>query len=258
MARFESQLCTTLHNPSTLRPALHMTGCCSPRSSRWRQATSTQKSSLDTKPHSNQTMSSTKRSRQDDTARPAKKQKKGFSVGPANLPDGTYKRKVQKIKKDLIHKAKVKKQYAKIKGKEEATAHKSVYDREHEANPDVTPPEPILAATQELHPDRLKMLDEPEPVRPAFTSSTERRQKRARPQPFQQETALARKKKEEAEARQKAREESSHQRDTKLAERERFRKMMAKARSGGPNGERKLGRESVVLLEKVKRMVGKT
>ena len=34
-----------------------------------------------------------KREREDDAARPAKKQKKGFSVGPANLPDGTYKRK---------------------------------------------------------------------------------------------------------------------------------------------------------------------
>lgn len=31
---------------------------------------------------------------------------------------------------------------------------------------------------------------------------------------------------------------------------------MAKARTGGPNGQRKLGRESNVLLEKVKRMVG--
>jgi hypothetical protein len=35
-----------------------------------------------------------KRPRDDDDAvRPAKQQKKGFSVGPANLPDGTYKRK---------------------------------------------------------------------------------------------------------------------------------------------------------------------
>jgi hypothetical protein len=221
-----------------------------------------------------------KRTRDEDSTRPAKKQKKGFSVGPANLPDGTYKRKgalttflftfidmgtnsiiVQKIKKDLIHKAKVKKEYAKVKDREESGAQKSVYEREHENNPNLVPAEPmepIPAATQELHPDRMKMLDEPEPApRPAYVQR-ERMPKRPRPQPFKIETELARKKQEEAEARQKAREEAAAQRESKLAERERFRKMMAKARSGGPNGERKLGRESTVLLEKVKRMVGKT
>jgi len=31
---------------------------------------------------------------------------------------------------------------------------------------------------------------------------------------------------------------------------------MAKARTGGKNGQRKLGRESTVLLEKVKRLAG--
>jgi hypothetical protein len=31
---------------------------------------------------------------------------------------------------------------------------------------------------------------------------------------------------------------------------------MAKAKSGGLNGQRKLGRESKVLLEKVKKLVG--
>jgi len=34
-----------------------------------------------------------KRPHEDAEGRPAKKQRKGFSVGPANLPDGTYKRK---------------------------------------------------------------------------------------------------------------------------------------------------------------------
>ncbi|KAF8249883.1 hypothetical protein K440DRAFT_620313, partial [Wilcoxina mikolae CBS 423.85] len=44
---------------------------------------------------------------------PKEKKKKGFSVGPANLSDGVYKRKVTKIKETLIHKAKVRKQYSK-------------------------------------------------------------------------------------------------------------------------------------------------
>ncbi|KAI5284581.1 hypothetical protein KEM52_002846, partial [Ascosphaera acerosa] len=39
-------------------------------------------------------------------SREGKRKGKGFSVGPANLPDGTYRRKVTKIKEDLIHKAK--------------------------------------------------------------------------------------------------------------------------------------------------------
>ncbi|KAF2789238.1 hypothetical protein K505DRAFT_328374 [Melanomma pulvis-pyrius CBS 109.77] len=203
-----------------------------------------------------------KRPRDDGADRPSKKQKKGFSVGPANLPDGTYKRKVQKIKKDLIHKAKVKRQYAKVKEQEDPTAQKSVYEREDEVNPNpapTEPSEPVPEPTLDLHPDRVRMLDEPSPEpRPAYTLRSERRQRRPRPQPFQNETEFARKRKEEAEARQQAREEAGNQRESKLAERERFRRMMAKARSGGPNGERKLGRESMVLLEKVKRLVGKT
>ncbi|KAJ5480144.1 hypothetical protein N7530_005653 [Penicillium desertorum] len=97
---------------------------------------------------------------------PAIKKRKGFSVGPANLPDGTYRRKTQKIKNDLIHKAKVKKAYAKIKAEELAKApKKSVYDtaegdatetgkNKEEAGEETT--------TLELHPDRIAMLNEPE------------------------------------------------------------------------------------------------
>jgi hypothetical protein len=41
-----------------------------------------------------------------------------------------------------------------------------------------------------------------------------------------------------------------------LEEREKFRSAMAKARTGGRNGQRKLGRESLPLLERVRRMMG--
>ncbi|PQE21405.1 hypothetical protein CJF30_00008274 [Rutstroemia sp. NJR-2017a BBW] len=59
-------------------------------------------------------MAPTKRPREDSTtttstSRAPKKPRPGFRVGPANLPDGTWKRKVDKIKATLIHKAKVKK-----------------------------------------------------------------------------------------------------------------------------------------------------
>ena len=166
---------------------------------------------------------------------------------------------VKKIKENIIYKAKLKKQYAKIKAREEGAEdapRKSVYDREAEANADNgEPAEPVLEPTLEPHPDRVKMLEEPEKEIPP--SSFERRQRRARPQPFEKEAEVARRKKEQAEARQKAREEADRERTKKIAERERFRKAMAKAR-GGPNGQRKLGRESKVLLEKAQRLMGKS
>ncbi|KAF2996804.1 hypothetical protein E8E13_001336 [Curvularia kusanoi] len=200
-----------------------------------------------------------KRGHDEGSSRPAKKAKKGFQIGPANLPDGTHKRKVKKIKENIIYKAKLKKQYAKLKAREEDAeegSRKSVYDREAELNADDDhddAAEPVPEATLEPHPDRVKMLEEPEKEAPTF----ERRQRRTRQDPFQKEAEIARKKKEQAEARQKAREEADRERTKKIAERERFRKAMAKAR-GGPNGQRKLGRESKVLLEKAQRLMGKS
>jgi hypothetical protein len=166
---------------------------------------------------------------------------------------------VKKIKENIIYKAKLKKQYAKIKAREEEAEdapRKSVYEREAEANADHhEPAEPVPKPTLEPHPDRVKMLEEPE--KEPRVSSFDRRQRRPRSQPFQKEADIARKKKEEAEARQKAKEEADKERTRKIAERERFRKAMAKAR-GGPNGQRKLGRESKVLLEKAQRLMGKS
>ncbi|KAK6525751.1 hypothetical protein TWF281_010796 [Arthrobotrys megalospora] len=46
----------------------------------------------------------------------------GFTVGPANLPDGTFRRKAQKIKKGLIHRAKLWKGLEKIKREEGITS----------------------------------------------------------------------------------------------------------------------------------------
>jgi hypothetical protein len=63
-------------------------------------------------------------------------------------------------------------------------------------------------------------------------------------------------KKAEAEARRLEFERRDSEKRQKIEERERFRKAMAKARTGGKNGQRKLGKESKVLLERVKRFVG--
>jgi len=179
-----------------------------------------------------------------------KKPRKGFSVGPANLPDGTHLRKVQKIKKDLIHKAKLKRSYAKLKEREPVL--------KTAAYTEAPPEEP---ASLELHPTRQAMLDAPEePLQETATTKSEDqkrlRSRKPKPIPFQKEAREAQKRKDEAQARQEAYEEASRQRPQKLEERERFRKAMAKARTGGRNGQRKLGRESQVLLERVKRVLG--
>jgi hypothetical protein len=181
-------------------------------------------------------------------------------LAPATLTDHGV---VQKIKKDLIHKAKVKKEYAKLKAREDGTTSRSVYDREDDRDAADTPTEPTPEPTLDPHPDRVKMLEEPsrelEPQSEQFERAERRkREKRPRPEPFKKEAEVARKNEQEAEARRKAREEAEKERARKIAERERFRKVMAKARKGGPNGQRKLGKESTVLLEKAKRIMGKT
>lgn len=114
-------------------------------------------------------------------------------------------------------------------------------------------------ASTGLHPERQAMLDEPETAlveKGSVTSqSRQRRPRRPKPTPFKKEAQLAQQRKEERERRQKEIEEANQQRQAKIEERERFRKVMAKARSGGKDGKRKLGLESKVLLEKVQRMM---
>jgi hypothetical protein len=167
---------------------------------------------------------------------------------------------VQKIKKTLIHKAKLKKDYAKLKTREEAIdtqPRRSVYDHEAGAsNDDDELREPVREPNLEPHPDRVRMLEENSPE-PDKEDQYERRTRRPRPQPFKKEAEVAHKKKEDAEARQQVRDEAEKERAKRLIERERFRRTMAKAR-GGPNGQRKLGRESTVLLAKAQRIMGKT
>lgn len=157
---------------------------------------------------------------------------------------------VQKIKQNLIRKAKVKKSYNKLKERQQV-------DSKANSNPYTFSEE--VPAPSELHPDRQAMLDKPEfhPPTQNEIQHTSRQKRPSRPKsvPFRKEALLARQRREERERRQKEFEESQRQRQAKLEERERYRKAMARARSGGRDGQRKLGRESKVLLEKVQRMV---
>lgn len=176
------------------------------------------------------------------------KRRKGFTVAPDNLPDGTYRRKAQKIKNDLIQKAKTKKAYAKVKAEEES----KLQDDENvlQETEEVKPEEP---ATLQLHPDRQAMLDGPEPSphqtrrdRPPEDVNGYRSQRRER-KPKQS----AYQKDLEAADEHRARMEGKRQaRETRLKE----RKQMSKAKRPGKDGKMKLGKQGTVLLSRIKRM----
>ncbi|KAI4718789.1 hypothetical protein E4T48_04989 [Aureobasidium sp. EXF-10727] len=215
-------------------------------------------------------MAITKRPRDDaSTDRAAKKHKKGFVVGPQNLPDGTHRRKTIQIKRNLIEKAKLKKEYAKQKqqaGDDVQPKRPSTYattDHDEQDSPDEVDVEEEVEvqvkAPRHTKPKRTSLS--PAPVAEPPQEKTEsnltgihhsRRQKII---PFAKEHRAAQRQKREAEERRAAYERSQQERAEKTEERERFRKAMAKARSGGKNGQRKLGRESTVLLDRIKRMV---
>ncbi|KAB8232647.1 hypothetical protein BDV23DRAFT_126965 [Aspergillus alliaceus] len=195
---------------------------------------------------------STKRPRDRDakseeqrTTEPPVKKKKGFSVGPANLPDGTYRRKTQKIKADLIQKAKVKKAYAKVQAEELAAApRKSVYELAEENAEHIPHLEP---ASLELHPDRQAMLDQPQPARTTDQDGEGRRKRKPKRSAFTKEMEIAEKRRQEAQKRREEREL-----------RQKDREAMARARRPDQQGKRRLGRESHVLLSRVQRMVGQS
>lgn len=112
----------------------------------------------------------------------------------------------------------------------------------------------------ELHPARQAMLEEPAISNTPSTSAPSqqprgKRPRRPKPVPYEKEARLAQQRKEEIDARREAAEKGRLERQHKIEERERFRKTMAKARTGGKNGQRKLGRESKVLLERVQSLV---
>ncbi|KAI8273463.1 hypothetical protein K4K59_010816 [Colletotrichum sp. SAR11_240] len=246
----------------------------------------------------------------------SKKPRKGFRVGPENLPEGPWRRKVEKKKAELIHKAKIKKQYAKIKERELAAqssskkqqqlaAKDSSDDEDEPMNEPQTPEAPQVDSTSpeleqseekptpsgpdpsEVHPTRSDLIANDGELPNPNTIAVKRKhgkgededdhdadgkdgeddagvdryepRKPRRPRKpgyYEKQLEHAEKRKAEAEARRAEIQRRREERERKVADRERFRRAMAKARKGSENGQRKLGRESSLLLEKVKRMVG--
>ncbi|KAK7697517.1 hypothetical protein SLS64_013459 [Diaporthe eres] len=242
------------------------------------------------------------------SAAPEAKKRKGFRVGPDNLPDGAWRRKNTKIKHELIHKAKVKKDYAKVKAEIQK-------ERERQENP---APSAAEAEEPQIHPDRQQRMDDEQldtqhvdgekapprrqarrkeptsggnqqelgqraerednptpPPKPTSTTTTiphpaepptptdpnpRRERRKRRPDYYDKALEEGTRKKAEAEARAAEAERREQERARSIDERERTRRAMLKAKgfsaSGKPRGKPKLGRESKVLLDKVKRMVG--
>ncbi|OLN97644.1 hypothetical protein CCHL11_01274 [Colletotrichum chlorophyti] len=242
--------------------------------------------------------------------RPTRNPARASALAPTTSPTLPL---VEKKKLELIHKAKIKKAYAKIKERELASQSsktqqpavavitpqaQEVQTRDGDVeptstadqtlSPDTAPSEPQPAdappeVPEEIHPDRQEMLanegELPNPntiaVRrkhgsdeaqeggsdagdaPDVDRYEPRKPRRPRkPGYYEKQLAHAERKKAEAEARRAEVQRRREERERKTAERERYRRAMAKARKGSENGQRRLGRESALLLEKVKRIVG--
>lgn len=155
---------------------------------------------------------------------------------------------VTKIKKQLIHKAKVKKAYAKIKARDQ---------------PDPSPPSaapPPASREQPMHPTRELMLADEQRAQagaegsPAHAAPSEGRRRRTRrPGYYDKQLAEAEERRRRAEDAAREAQRRREERARKLAERDRVKRAMAKTR--GPDGRKKLGRESSLLLDKVKKLV---
>lgn len=222
---------------------------------------------------------SNKTSGKDDRPRKSK----GFSVGPANLPDGTYKRKVDKIKRTLIHKAKVKKSYSKtlantnvtsdpnaIRAKmlmEEAEKERLQKQEERAAKEagakmdvDQAEDEEDKEPTPVVHPARQAAIDaaEEEPKKKELksvwepSSPKERRQRRPKTSAYQKEEAIAAQKREDIE---RAKQEAERRRVEK-AQREKEREKRTKAMTSRTrNGQFKAGKMSHILLAQIERQM---
>lgn len=176
----------------------------------------------------------------------------------------------------MIENAKLKKQYAKLKGRDNDNQTQEGRNVPHLGESHVSPgpsdeeppPQERLEDVSEVEwgeEDDQNIEDDAEPVQEKDTRKgptvedelARNRYKKTKQSPFIREEREADRRKKEIDERREAREKANRERIQKIEERERFRKAMAKARTGGKNGQRKLGRESQVLLERVQRMMGK-
>lgn len=106
-----------------------------------------------------------------------------------------------------------------------------------------------------MHPTRELMIKDEE-VAQASAKGGEtdgHRRRTRRPGYYDKQLAKADERRAEHEERARAREERMAERAERIAEREKFKRAMAK--TVGRDGKKKLGRESGLLLDKVKKLV---
>lgn len=200
----------------------------------------------------------------------------------AALPtsDDAWRRKLERAKESNVIRAKTMQTYAKVKARTlaaeggEKSAEATTEDGEE------------AAAAPPMHPERQARIDDAEngvSDKDGEETSERRRPQRGagggrppkRPQPFfQKAQEEAAQRKAEVEARQAEFERRTAEREEARTQRARHQKAMAKARrvdthrgsrngggfgnnGGDDNQRRKLGRESGVLLDRVRRMMGK-
>lgn len=84
----------------------------------------------------------------------------------------------------------------------------------------------------------------------------QRRPRKQRPDYYTKELAAADQAKQKAEERAAEFARRQQEREKAIADRERYRKAMAKAKEPGRDGKRKVGREGRLLLDRVKKMMG--
>ena len=143
---------------------------------------------------------------------------------------------MQRIKKNLIESAKIKKDYAKLKQRQ---------------GPSEAP------ASLELHPERQAMLANAENAEENKAEPSSSKRSTSKPKPFRKEIERAQRAKEERKRRQKEFEEMQQQKQRRYEERAKFRKAVEKARRPDHKGQRRLGRESKLLPGMVENLIKK-
>ncbi|CAK7202443.1 hypothetical protein SEUCBS139899_005166 [Sporothrix eucalyptigena] len=208
----------------------------------------------------------------DDAGNTAHKPKRSRDGIRAALPtsDDAWRRKLEKAKESKVIRAKTLQAYAKVKAR--ALAGEDGEKKTTDADDDA-----VSEAEAPMHPERQARIDNEGEGNGSDGNGERDAQRERRPrgnrppkraQPyFQKAREEAAQKMAEAEARKAEFERRAAEREEAIAQRKRHQKAMAKARrvdtrgggnrDGGDNQRRKLGRESGVLLDRVKKMMGK-
>ncbi|CAK7220977.1 hypothetical protein SCUCBS95973_004340 [Sporothrix curviconia] len=213
----------------------------------------------------------------DDAVASSHKPKRSRTGIRAALPtsDDAWRRKLEKAKESKVIRAKTLQVYHKVKAR--ALAGEDGEKKAADLDGAKAQAQAQAPAPAPMHPERQARIDgeseenEENGNGNGNHADSERRPHGSRRPPkktqifFQKAREEAAQKKAEAEARQAEFERRTAEREEAIAQRKRHQKAMAKARRvdthhggmGGDNQRRKLGRESGVLLDRVRKMMGK-